>query len=54
METGDARVTASDRGDIWETYPRYSRLRWFPEPDWAKESPDLVPHQDWLEKRRPQ
>jgi uncharacterized sulfatase len=53
-ETGDARVTASDRGDIWETYPRYSRLRWFPEPDWAKESPDLVPHQDWLEKRRPQ
>lgn len=28
--TGDARVTGN--GDIWETYPRVSGLRWFPEP----------------------
>jgi N-sulfoglucosamine sulfohydrolase len=29
-ETGDARVI--DGGDVWETYPRYSRIRRFPEP----------------------
>lgn len=52
-DTGDARVTDPDHGDIWETYPRYSRLRWFPQPEWAKELPDLVPRQDWLEERRP-
>ena len=51
--TGDARIVADDGGDVWETYPRYSRLRWFPEPEWARKNPKLVPHQPWLEKRRP-
>jgi len=50
-ETGDARVTGN--GDIWETYPRVSHLRWFPKPDWAKENPELVPEQPWLDARRP-
>ena len=52
-KTGDARVVAKDGGDVWETYPRYSGLRWFPTPGWAKETPSLVPKQDWLEERRP-
>lgn len=51
--TQDPRVVAPDGGDIFETYPRYSALRWFPEPDWARENPDSVPKMDWLEKRRP-
>ncbi len=50
-KTGDARMT--EDGDIWETYPRVSKLRWFPEPDWARKNPKSVPKQDWLEKRRP-
>lgn len=50
-KTGDARVNGD--GDIWETYPRVSGLRWFPKPDWAKERPQDVPKQPWLEKRRP-
>ncbi len=52
-KTGDARVVDSDGGDIWETYPRYSKLRWFPKPDWAIENPQRIPQQDWLEERRP-
>jgi N-sulfoglucosamine sulfohydrolase len=52
-ETDDARVVAPDGGEVWETYPRYSPLRWFPEPDWAREHPDRVPQQPWLEERRP-
>jgi uncharacterized sulfatase len=54
QETRDPRVVAADGGDIWETYPRYSRLRWFPEPAWASEHPERVPRQEWLEERRPQ
>lgn len=50
-ETGDARVTGN--GDVWETYPRYSPLRWFPTPPWALDDPDRVPHQEWLEELRP-
>lgn len=50
-ETGDPRMTGD--GDVWETYPRYSPLRWFPTPPWAIEHPDRVPRQDWLEERRP-
>jgi uncharacterized sulfatase len=50
-KTGDARVI--DGGDCWETYPRVSPLRWFPKPDWARESPETVPVQPWLESRRP-
>ncbi|MEM7374850.1 MAG: sulfatase [Bacteroidota bacterium] len=47
-KTGDPRV--NENGDIWETYPRLSRLRAFPEPAWAKEHPEGVPEQPWLEK----
>lgn len=52
-DTNDARVTADDGGDIWETYPRYSGLRWFPTPAWAKTNPERAPKQEWLEKKRP-
>ncbi|MCB0847868.1 MAG: heparan N-sulfatase, partial [Bacteroidetes bacterium] len=47
-QTGDPRVVG--KGDIWETYPRYSPLREFPVPDWARENPEWVPEQDWLER----
>ena len=50
---GDARVLAADGGDIWETYRRYSKLRWFPKPNWVKQTPDRLPQQDWVEERRP-
>ena len=49
--TGDTR-TAGD-GDVWETYPRVSGLRWFPKPLWVKQQPDLIPEQPWLDKKRP-
>jgi N-sulfoglucosamine sulfohydrolase len=49
-DTGDARVKG--KGDVWETYPRVSSIRWFPTPDWAKENPDSVPEQPWLESRK--
>jgi uncharacterized sulfatase len=51
--TKDPRVVDADGGEVWETYPRYSGLRWFPIPDWAEEHPERVPQQDWLEERRP-
>ncbi|HBE68759.1 MAG TPA: heparan N-sulfatase [Planctomycetaceae bacterium] len=51
--TGDLRAIAPDQGDEWETYPRYSGLRWFPIPQWAKENPSSVPEQTWLDERRP-
>ncbi|MEZ4851957.1 MAG: sulfatase [Bacteroidia bacterium] len=47
-QTGDPRVVG--KGDIWETYPRFSPLREFPVPDWARENPDWVPKQEWLER----
>jgi len=50
-ETGDPRV--SDNGDVWETYPRASSLRWFPKPDWAIENPEKVVSPDWVNRRRP-
>ena len=50
--TGDPRLVDADRGEIFETYPRYSSLRWFPEPDWVLNGAPLV-RQDWLEERRP-
>lgn len=34
-ETGDPRII--DGGDVFETYRRYSRLRAFPKPAWARE-----------------
>jgi len=52
-QTGDVRVTDPENADVWETYPRVSRLRWFPVPDWAKQNPQAVPEQPWLEERRP-
>ncbi len=33
-ESGDPRMNGN--GDIWEKYKRYSRIRSFPEPEWAK------------------
>lgn len=34
LETsGDPRLNGN--GDVWESYPRYSRIRKFPKPDWA-------------------
>ena len=50
-ETGDARVL--DGGDIWETYPRISGLRWFPTPSWAADSDVTLPPQKWVDDRRP-
>lgn len=52
-KTGDLRQTDPEAAHVWEMYPRVSSLRWFPTPDWAKENPQDVPTQDWLEKRRP-
>ena len=51
-KTDDARVSSD--GDVWETYPRATGLRWFPKPDWAKQDPDSIPAQPWVDKRRPQ
>lgn len=50
-ETGDPRVLGN--GDVWETYPRVSSLRYFPEPDWAVEHPEKVPEQPWWLGRLP-
>ena len=52
-QTNDPRVVDADAGDIFETYPRYSGLRWFPTPDWATGNPGRVPGQPWLEQKRP-
>lgn len=51
--TGDLRQTAPEAAHVWETFPRFSPLRWFPVPDWAEQNPQLVPDQPWLEQRRP-
>jgi len=53
QETEDPRVVAEDGGDVWESYPRYSSLRWFPTPKWADQNPERVPKQEWLEAKRP-
>lgn len=44
--TGDPRVGSDP--NVFETYPRYLPLRRFPEPEWAKKHPELVPVQPWL------
>lgn len=49
--TGDARVGGN--GDVWESYPRISRLRWFPEPEWLRKGIDQAPPQPWVDARRP-
>ncbi len=51
--TGDVRIVAPEQGDVWETYPRFSSLRWFAQPAWATENPSTVPEQPWLAPRRP-
>lgn len=51
--TGDLRHTNFAASHIWETYPRYSPLRWFPPPTWAQAKPESVPEQSWLDERRP-
>ncbi|MEO1614255.1 MAG: sulfatase [Planctomycetota bacterium] len=51
--TGDLRVVDPQAAEVWETYPRVSGLRWFPKPDWATETPERVPKQEWLDERRP-
>ena len=51
--TGDLRQTDPEAAQVWETYQRVSSLRWFPMPNWAKEHPERVPRQPWLEERRP-
>ena len=48
-ESGDPREHGN--GDVFETYPRYSGIRIFPEPSWAKENPKVVPDQPWFDKR---
>lgn len=53
QRTGDIRIIAPEQGDEWERYPRYSGLRWFPVPQWAKDNPSSVPEQPWLDERRP-
>ncbi len=50
-ETGDPRVNGN--GDVWETYPRVSSLRWFPKPNWAEANPQSIPKQAWLDAKRP-
>ena len=50
--TGDLRETDYRASHVWEQYPRYSSLRWFPKPEWAG-SDHSIPRQDWLEQRRP-
>ncbi|MEM6630745.1 MAG: sulfatase [Bacteroidota bacterium] len=48
-EKGDPRLLG--KGDMWETYPRYSRLREFPTPEWAIDNPLAIPEQEWLKQR---
>ncbi len=47
--TGDPRATGD--GEVFETYPRYSSLRYFPVPEWARRDPKLIPKQPWWEER---
>ena len=47
--TGDPRLNGG--GDVFESYPRFSPVRVFPEPEWAKEHPEWVPDQPWLRAR---
>jgi len=49
-QTNDPRLTGN--GDVWETYPRISPMRWFPTPPWAKDS-NNIPSQPWLQQKRP-
>ncbi|MCP4846836.1 MAG: sulfatase [Verrucomicrobiaceae bacterium] len=48
--TADPRATGN--GDIFETYPRYSSIRWFAKPEWARENPGTVPEMPWLKAKQ--
>ncbi len=48
IKTKDARMMGS--GDIWESYPRYSRLRAFPMPEWAANQAEMVVHPEWVQE----
>lgn len=47
IATNDPRITGE--GDIFETYPRVSRLRTFPEPPWARSGKDVF-RPEWLDR----
>lgn len=49
-DTNDPR--ALNGGDIFETYKRYSSIRWFPEPEWVKKNPESVPKTPWLRAKK--
>lgn len=57
QQTGDPRAAESDddirAGDVFESYPRYSGLRWFPTPSWAEQNPQRVPNQRWVLDKDP-
>lgn len=53
VKTGDLRQTDPAAAEIWETYPRYSSLRWFEKPEWLLDTIEKAPKQPWLEERRP-
>ena len=44
--TGDPHMTGN--GDIFDTYPRVSRLRFFPEPHWVEQKEAYRP--EWLDR----
>ena len=46
IKTSDPRETGN--GNIFETYPRYSGIRWFPKPDWVEKNPRKIPPTPWL------
>ncbi|MED5470945.1 MAG: heparan N-sulfatase, partial [Verrucomicrobiota bacterium] len=49
-DTNDPR--ALNGGDIFETYKRYSSIRWFPEPEWVKKNPESVSKTPWLRAKK--
>ena len=49
-KTNDPR--ALNGGDIFETYKRYSSIRWFPEPEWAEKNAKSVPETPWLKGKK--
>ena len=46
IKTSDPRETGN--GNVFETYPRYSGIRWFPKPDWVENDPRKTPPTPWL------
>ena len=48
LRTGDPRVVNPDGGEVFETYRRYSSIRKFPEPDWAREDREAMEQDGWV------